>query len=114
MFVLFFFVVGTVPKFGSALFRNIGDTAHFYTGPTFQMRTALISDVLTRLFQKLELSTVYTYVDFVYSSYFSTIYLKIAKLKNLMSILLTHNIRLFIEKQVLKFEEVWRYSPHIL
>jgi hypothetical protein len=49
-------VVGTVPKFGSTLFRNVGDTDRFYTGPHLQKRTALASDVLTRLFTKLELS----------------------------------------------------------
>jgi len=52
-------VVGTLPKFGSTLFRNVGDTARFYTGSHLQKRTALASDVITRSFIKWELSAVY-------------------------------------------------------
>lgn len=42
-------VVGIMPKFGSALFRNVGDTTRFYTDPHLQKRIALASDVLTKL-----------------------------------------------------------------
>jgi 4-hydroxy-3-methylbut-2-en-1-yl diphosphate synthase IspG/GcpE len=44
-----FLVVGILPKFGVALFRNVGDTARFYTGPHLQKKTTLASDVLTKL-----------------------------------------------------------------
>jgi len=71
-----FLVVGTLPKFGSALFRNVDDTAPFYTGPRLQKRTALASDVRTRLFTELELSAVYTYVNLLVNSRFSFIFLK--------------------------------------
>jgi hypothetical protein len=93
-------VVGTVPKFSSTLFRNVGDTARFYTGPHLQKRTALASDVLTRSFIKWEWSVVYTYVDLLVNSRFRFICLKIAKFKNCISIILAHDIILFIEKRL--------------
>jgi hypothetical protein len=103
-----FLVVGTLPKFGSALFRNVGDTARFYTGPHLQKRTALASDVRTRLFMEFELSAIYTHVNLLVNSRFSFICLKIAKLKNRVSILLAHDIRLITEKQLLTFYDGWR------
>jgi hypothetical protein len=99
-----FVVVGTVPKFGSALFRNVGDTAGFYTGPNLQKRTPLASDVLTNL----ELFAVFTYLDLLVNLRFSFICLKIAKLRNRISILLAHDIRLFIAKQLLTLQNGWR------
>jgi len=98
-----FLVVGTVPKFGSALFRNVDETARFYTGPHLQKGTALASDVLTWLFTILELPAVYTYLDLPVDSRFTFICFKIAKLKNRVSILVAHDIRLFVEKQQLTF-----------
>jgi hypothetical protein len=98
-----FVVVGTVPKFGNALLRNVDQTARFYTGPDLQKRTALASGVLTRLLTKLELSALYTYVDLLVNSLLSFICLKIVKLKNRASLLLARDIRLLIEKQLLTF-----------
>lgn len=99
-----FVVVGTVPKFGSALFRNAGDTARLYTGPNLQKRTPLASDVLTNM----ELFLPLHCLDLLVTSRFSFICVEIAKLKNRISILFAHGIRLYTAKQLLTFQNGWR------
>lgn len=72
-------------------------------GATLENRTELTSDVVNRLFTKSELSAIYAYVDLLVSSRFSIICHKITKFKNRISILLAHNITLFIEMKLLTF-----------